>query len=932
MITRRLFRTALHEHAEPAQRVLGIQALPPDSGELALLVASDTAPEVRAAAARRCSDLATLTTAWQTESDATVREALTAALAHVLSETPDPTAAAALLEADHCTDTIRSQVARRTPDAQLRGVAIGAIRKEEALIDLALAADHAETRMAAAARVQTPEGLRRLADAARNKDRGVARHARQQVDALDARLKQAAEADAILAQMEALEAQPGAILTAMVDLDRRWQVLNVSDDPVRSARWDAARQTLHARLAREHELQRTRARFEGALRQWVASLTQSKAAQALPQLHIELAALRAEAQRYGDAEALSQLDEVDGRFIAWARESEVSAVALALVDEVEQLAASTSIDAATLPERWQALDRAIRTPELTQRFDIALLAIEQRRLARIRATEQEVSAARQQVHGLLHTAEQALAAGQLLAARAAADDIRKLKAGAGMLPKPTTQRLSRLVQQLVELERWESFGQHQARIQLCERAEKLPADAPEPRQLALEVKRLRDEWKALDEQHAGVPKSLWERFDHACEKAYAPAARYFAELAAQRKAARKAREEFIVAARSSAAKLLVEPCDWRAIERGLRETDQTWREGNLGSVEPGTWKKLDAELAAVLAPLRAALSGSREQAKSGRQVLIAEAGALAAKAMDRDTTAQVKAIQTRWQEHARAMPLPQREERVLWEQFRAACDAVFAERQAKRKQEDGRKNEGRRALEVLCVELEQLAQAADKDDAEIRRIQRELQEKWKKAGSGSDPALRGLESRFRNAKTAVDTMLSARLRSREGAVWRTLVAKELLCEELDRLVGTSESSAPDGGPLEVTRERWTALPALPAAWERKMVARRDAALAAISDAGTAGAYRTRIESGIDARREGLLELESILGVESPAEFQAARLAQQVKRLRDRFSSAATGSAGTASDLLLAWCASSGVADARDRQRCERIMSAIARAP
>ena len=51
--------------------------------------------------------------------------------------------------------------------------------------------------------------------------------------------------------------------------------------------------------------------------------------------------------------------------------------------------------------------------------------------------------------------------------------IRKLKAGSVALPKPTTQRLSRLVQQLVELERWESFGQHNARIQLCERAETL---------------------------------------------------------------------------------------------------------------------------------------------------------------------------------------------------------------------------------------------------------------------------------------------------------------------------------------------------------------------------------------------------------------------------------------------------------------------------
>ena len=105
-------------------------------------------------------------------------------------------------------------------------------------------------------------------------------------------------------------------------------------------------------------------------------------------------------------------------------------------------------------------------------------------------------------------------------------------------------------------------------MQLCERAEALPAAALDPKRLAVEVQNLRNEWKALDQQHAGVPKALWERFDHACEKAYAPAARHFAEQAARRKEARKSREEFIAAAATHAPTLLGEPRDWRAIGAG----------------------------------------------------------------------------------------------------------------------------------------------------------------------------------------------------------------------------------------------------------------------------------------------------------------------------------------------------------------------------
>ena len=930
MITNFFSRSALHEHADPAQRILGAAQLPPDSGELARLLAADPAPEVRVVAARRCADLAALAAAWERETDSRVREALAVALGTALSETHDSAGARALLEADHCTDAIRSEVARRTHDAERRRIAIAGIRDEEPLIELALAAGHAETRMAAAERVRTPDGLRKLADAAKNKDRGVARHARQQIDAIEDRLDQKVEADAILAQLESLASKSGPILSAVVELDRRWQALDMSGDTTRVARYDAARRTVQARFEREQDEQRSKARFERRLRELTEMPVPTAAPDVLAGVRTEIAALREEAQGRSDGAALSKLDQAEQRIARSEQESVALAGAEALVVEAEALVAGTSMDPANLPQRWQALERAVRTPALTRRFEAALMAAEQRRVERVRAAQHGANAARQQVHALLHTAEQALAAGQLHAARAAANEIKTLKAGAGVLPKPTTQRLSRLVQQLVELERWESFGQQNARIQLCERAEAAATQTLDAPQLALEVQKLRNEWKALDQQHAGVPKKLWERFDRACEKAYAPAAKYFAELAARRKQTRKQREEFIAAAAAHAPTLLGEPRDWRAIERWLRDTEKTWREGDLGSVEPGAWKKLDTRLKAALAPVREALSAARDQAKAGRQVLIDDAAALAAKAMDRDVPSQIRALQARWQEQAKGLALARRDERALWEQFRAACDAVFNARQTQRREEDGRKHENRRALDELCAHLEQLALATDTDDAEIRRVARELQERWKKQSGGSDPALRGVESRFKNAKTAVDAMLSARARSREAAVWHTLAAKERVCEALDALVRSSQGPAEAQARSAAAHEQWTALPALPAAWEQKMLARRDGALRALSESAAAGDYLARVEHSVEARRESLLELELLLGLDSPAEFQAQRLALQVKRLRERFKSAATIDAGTAGERLLAWCAQPGVADACDRQRSDRVFAKMER--
>ena len=938
MIARNLFGSSLHEHAEPAQRVRGVMRLAPDSAELAHLLAADPAPEVRAAAALHCADLAALGAALETESDPSVRAALTTTLGTLLAETQDHAGAATLLESEHCTDDIRAQVARHTTHAERRRIAIAGIRDEEPLVALALEAEHAHTRKAAAERVHSPQALRRLADAAKNKDRGVARHARQRADAIQDRASQDVEADAILAAMDALVLQPGSILTPAVELDRRWRALDLTGDTARRARWDTVNQVLRERFDREQEERRARARFERSVRELMDAIGPHTAADALPGLRAEHTALHAQAQAAGDETMLARLAQAHSRLAlleqGLAAQAGAEAQAAALVDEAEQLAAGTFIDNANLPQRWQAIDRALRTPALTRRFEAALIVIEHRRLAQVRAAQQQSQATHERMQGLLDAAEQALAAGQLHAARAAYDEALAMKS-AGAPSKPTQHRLEKLEPQLVELERWESFGQRTARVQLCDRAEALATQALDPKadpsKLAADVRKLRSDWKTLDQQHAGVPRSLWLRFDGACEKAYAPAAAHFAQQAAQYKQARKQRAEFIDAAAAHAQTLLGEPRDWRAIEHWLRDTDRNWRDGQLGSVDPGAWKKLDARLKSALAPLRDALSATRGDAKAGRQQLIAEVTAVAAKATERDAPSQVKAIQARWQEQAKSKPLPHREEQALWEQFRAACDAVFSARNAERKQEDDRKHAGRRALEQICAQLEQLAQDSSQEESEVRRRLHELQQQWSQADTGSDPALRGVEARYKKAKAAVDATFSARARSREAAVWQTLAAKELLCDELDALV-FSGAAAEDAAPrAQAVEQRWAALPALAAASEKQMVARRDAALRALADPAATDDHYFRIEDGVQVRRERLAELEMLLALDTPAEFQAQRLAVQVKKLRDRFKSTPASSAISAAETLLAWCAQPGVADAGDRQRCERVFQAIAKA-
>jgi hypothetical protein len=109
-----------------------------------------------------------------------------------------------------------------------------------------------------------------------------------------------------------------------------------------------------------------------------------------------------------------------------------------------------------------------------------------------------------------------------------------------------------------------------------------------------------------------------------------------------------------------------------------------------------------------------------------------------------------------------------------------------------------------------------------------------------------------------------------------------------------------------------------------------MLERRDAALGALQDADARFDHVAEIEDSAAVRRDALLEIELMLGLESPAELQPQRLAVQVKQLRDRFKRTGSDGAGSALQLLLQWCALPGVAEPRDRQRCEKAVARLER--
>ncbi|UUZ57359.1 DUF349 domain-containing protein [Massilia sp. H-1] len=109
--------------------------------------------------------------------------------------------------------------------------------------------------------------------------------------------------------------------------------------------------------------------------------------------------------------------------------------------------------------------------------------------------------------------------------------------------------------------------------------------------------------------------------------------------------------------------------------------------------------------------MQAPLEQQRKDEVAVREELIARVAAL--NPADRHTLDTLKALQERWQEHARALPLERKSEQALWQRFRAACDAVFAKRKETAHAADAERRQHQHAKEAVCVRLEEAAAAAD---------------------------------------------------------------------------------------------------------------------------------------------------------------------------------------------------------------------------
>lgn len=788
---------------------------------------------------------------------------------------------------------------------------------DAALLALAREAPLVDIKQAAVSALAGEDALKSAEREFRSGNQRVHRVAKQRYQAVVTQRESRDQASRLIESAAILVHESMVPANRLVELDHAWRAL----DP---ALLDDRQRTEYARLSAQLSGQlRERGEQRLALSRW-----SGKAQAALAQLKATCAAVEAGTRTQAElAAALEAAQAAQSEKPAAVAGVDAGADMDSALHEAMQRAAEIIARLAAEAELRQSAPAPEPTPAPTE---------PEAKPPKKAAPMREKALPAPELPGLVDAAESALAGGHLADTRT---HLMAIEDALGNGAKtPLQGRIDALQAEYARLRGWQHWGGGRVRDDLVDEAEALArlvaaADGTSAKlpikQHAEAIEQLRERWKELDRLGAAGGKALWQRFDTALKAAYVPVAAQQAKLKAARQENLAARQQLIAgldALGVGDAENAAAP-DWRELARALEQFESEWRK--LGPVEHTVpHKARDALLerrAASLARLEAPLQEARRTAQGEREKFIARAKALTADSRTRDAVAKIRELQSEWQQHAKALPLARGVENALWAEFRAATDALFKQRDAEHSAREAEWKTNQAAREALIARLGELDQDIAPD--EIERTIAAVDREWRSAGEAPRSEASRLEEKFRVARAAASQLVAKCKERAWHATCDALLAKLALCDSVEKPVEAGSEAAPSAD----SEARWSALPALPAAWEQALQVRFKAGLArqAGANAGTPG-EESPADGSFDAL---LLQIESALDIASPQAFQAARRDLKLRAMKDALEGRQPVSANRVDvDKLIVTALGRPLRDAVQLQRLRAIVEGLRSTP
>jgi hypothetical protein len=208
---------------------------------------------------------------------------------------------------------------------------------------------------------------------------------------------------------------------------------------------------------------------------------------------------------------------------------------------------------------------------------------------------------------------------------------------------------------------------------------------------------------------------------------------------------------------AEAERIAVEETHWKNGGERLRQLVEEWKAAERVDrpTETALWKRLSSARNSFTKRRKAYFSHlevEREEARTEKERLVAEAEALSGSTDWTPTAAAYRELMRQWKAAGRASRDAEEE---LWARFKGAQDAFFSARSAVFAERDAEFREHAEAKEKLLAEAERLLPV--RDVRASRQTLRSIQERWEAIGMVPRDARDRIEGRLRKIEEAVRT-------------------------------------------------------------------------------------------------------------------------------------------------------------------------------
>jgi len=440
-------------------------------------------------------------------------------------------------------------------------------------------------------------------------------------------------------------------------------------------------------------------------------------------------------------------------------------------------------------------------------------------------------------------------------------------------PSAPYQRIKNRIQTATPIiksaQSWRYWGTDQAREQLIQTAHVLSEanDIP-PLERAKQLKDLRNKWKQLGKIDPRHQQKQWQDFDALCTKAYAPCQEFYQEESNSRNDNLSKRQKICTALQQLEQTTHWHTVDWKTITKTIHQYRKQWKQA--GAVDRSHWQIINQQFNDVMDGLEVHLEEERRINWTQRENLVTQAENLVDKLKKSSEVAEnlprfieaAKKLQTQWQP---TVTQRRNEEQALWNQFRAAIDAVFNQQ---RDLQYANQSQLKQNLDNKQQILQQLKALLDATNTSINTITLQSQFKQLETQFNNIHSLpkiktaQSIQNEFNRLKTQFIKYFAIQQQQQQLQQVELLAEKSALCRVLDKDAAVQTA--------------WETSDQL---YDKKLEQK-------ITQCFQKTAIKNNAQS-LEPLFELILNIEILLGLPSPIAYQNARMKRQVERLSEQ---------------------------------------------